>query len=1708
MTSLQRLSSITLPTSHQHPGPVEKGLHYELIKNNLPSWLTSANLNRLHPLKRLALQRPAWHATATTLQHATLKKANAEAWSAQNTLDQKLRDVQDVYAFAEPLLKKAIKDQYGLDLDVKATFLHIYTLKEQRWYILDFSKGARSRSVSLLDAALHNFARHEKFDKDSGYITQPNQLGHYVELHYESTMSLEQFKALCRELNVGERYEKHLSNYLLPSEPVARGYLKSRVIASQKAAFKAAAHRALMNNDLEPSAYATVLRVLTGNEKRAQLYQLNMLDTPLSGILLIANDLDKVSRVSKLIAYIPHDPESPLRQYDSSVDFVVDLARKLRLSAPSPSLTAGPYDTYQQFFSQFVPHSQRGHFFATLNERLYQVKWHERGPLDPAPSWRAEPTTPLKLQISGRKIRGEVWQQLYQSALNKILNDGRTLAVSTAQADSNERAAWWDNILKIGSDIFNAALLVIAPFVPFLGELMLAYTLYQVTDDVLESVVELSEGQASEAAEHIVGVVIDVVQLAALGAGGVLAKEVVYKSSPFVDSLKAVNVKGSTRLWNPDIAPYARQDLPLPSDAKPDALGLREHQQHKVISLDDQHFVVEHDAQNNTHRIKHPTRPRAYSPIVEPNGSGAWVHEGEDPWTWDPTQLHKRLGHATQGLSSDEVAQACQTSGTHDGALRKMYLDRAPTPPLLADSLDRLKLYHETTQLPQKIRAGEPTGDWFTWSAQLTTEQHSWPPGKAIKVFDSDAASMVFGAADADAAHTLAISTQDVRAGKLPEQLVRFLSEAELQTMLPTRLPETAETRASALRNQLANDLDSTQGKIATFNHLYSTREVLDTEPAKLLQKHYPDLPTELVQRLMLRTSPNEVKLMTQEQKIPLRLKNLARELQNETRASHALEGYYNEVLLTPDTERMALNTLRLYTDALGNLQITVREQTPGGTVRCQVGREDASSQKTLLRKDNGRYEIYNPDSQATQPQYDFFNALLRTVPDGKVDYVPGQGGAFRQWLQEKLEPPAERVTALEPDTVRQTHPSETQALLQKPTLGKFFRWITGESSTSRALEQRMRNLCPSLSDEQLQSLLPELNTETGKHALRALESEKRVLLDYLERWQQKPTLSPRYSVPSANEMLMRTHIIEELQLNWSMAAPGRITETAVNPRSTLLDLSNMGLGRYIRSLELPMGCFDHITRLNLGATDLSDADTGVLNHFPNVRQMDLGDNGLSRVPAELTAMPNLAELTLRHNPVAWYLTDYQTLAQCQRLRWLELEGHTDLLIAPDIRSLPDLESLNMRSTRISQWPVGLDTPRRPNLELNMINTQVTGVPEYPPASQAAQIIARSWLDRSKLTPDDEQRLVTYRRTAGLDPYRTAPAEGLAASDYWLSNLTPRGRADAQAMWNDLEQEHGSQGFFDVLKLLQPPEHFETAFDEQRYARGTQDLIYRVQSLLIAVDRDPQLRERLFSLAATPAYCADAGAQIFNRMGLEVLEANILADTTPAGLAARESRLVTLARQKWRLERLNESVREDIRHRTTPESEGGLGQTFGSGDNQVDEVEVYLAYQTGLKRRLGLPWLSEHMVYRDTADVTPQHLATAYRKIEDLEEGDGLIDGLLQQDFWSDHLEEMHRDAFEQRREQRAQAGSDLDDLIAAQEQWHATDVASKRKAQLREQLIDLANKLIIPLDEVLSEETFSQATLERFYEHIQHNYKELGRQLTRQALQKAGLVD
>lgn len=1679
------------PTASTHVFP---GAHLERIQAAMPAWLSDASLARMRTLKQYGLKRlPALPAPG-----APLKSAIAEHWAAQTLIDAQFDELNDVRRFAEPLLKQALAKSYG-DIDVNNTFLRTYTRASVGVITPNVTGGLVSRTRSLLDAALHNFSHDETF-VDHAFLgaadTQGNQpiltLAH---ANGGAPLTADQYKQLCRALDIGARYRRELRAALGLDEPMLAQKIQRQLSARQQADLRGAALIALARGDITQDGHDLMQALIDGQPaprlggQPLRCCNLALMDSVLTGVLLFIPTPAPGETLQSIIAYVPQDPEHPLKTYATPLAFVQELTRQLR------------NNTYQQFFSQFIAQAGRGHFFAALNARLSSVTWQEKARTDSGPTWKDTPASAPSLQFSLQvtehdyqnraddPTKNDLWSYLYRITLNKVLNDAADLAVSTAQADRAERQAWWDNLEKMLAQVLNAALLVLTPLVPVLGELMLAYTAYQLLDEVFEGVIDWAEGRRLEAAEYGLDALESLIEFGLFSAGGKLVEVARIKLSPFVEAMQPVVLDdGSQRLWHPDISPYAQKDLNLPQDSQPDAWGRHQHQGKQFVPFDDLHVQVQQDPQTGEHRILHPDRPEAYQPRVTFNEQGALRHEGEQPLHWDTTTLMRRLGHRVNDLDDTALERVRCISGTTAGQLRDLHLHQDPLPPLLADTLTRVEAYRYPDKASQKIRAGEPlardpSSDWFE---QTVTELDGWPRDKALKVFqksDLTGTFHLYGAQDASAADTLTLSLPQVMSGKLPEQVLEFLDDDAIHTLLGAQLP--ADKQVQALRDLIADHVLGQRSDIT--RHVHRAWQHSDDPHRQQLAKAFPDLGAQMAQTLL--------DSVPQDLRGSLRVENEARELAFTSQTAQAFEGFYQATLITPRTEQLVLNTLRQHNDWFVDMRLEIRESTATGTLRSSVGPQDASISRTLVHNSDATYGEFDAGQNRLKPSASLYEAILQALTPRQrqaIGYAPGQGPQLRQWLIRHLEPLAQRRQVLAQPPVRRVADQQTLTLLGGPQPSRLR--ASTEPTTEAHARDNLHVLFPSLSEDKVTQFIDAIGLTQMRATLAELTAQKQQLYHDLETWKTTPALRADSKPEARIQAVRKKHLAKLLYRKWEDRFAKHLDEWGNEQSGARLDLrlltlpdSLPPLGRY----------FEHVTSLLATGTRFSDAHAPLLKALPSLRVLKLGHNRLTRLPREIEGLRLLRQLDLSHNDLTLVPPDISRLANLRSLEVLAL-NNTALALAPDISKMPLLRQVNLSSTPLTHWPTGLlALPRPRNFELDLRNTLIESLPVARSDTDEVRTLSRTRLDRNRLNDDDRQRYEAYRRASGLDPERTYEPRG--DSNPWLEDSDEPNRQALEALWDEVEREHGSQGFFEVIKFQEAPDAFEDTEDEQRYFSHYPELKTRVWRMLHAAHSDAPLREKLFRMSSFPGLCADGGAQIFNEMGIEVL-------AYEAGRDAMSSqdlgqRLALLGRGTARFKQLAKVIQEDVAHRLRPVAEGGLGQRLRAQlrdgvPGEVDEVEIYLAYQTSLAASLDLPWVSEHMLYRRTARVTDQQIDQARQTVLDLGEGDGLVNQMVLEPFWHDYLRASHSEEYAQNDQAYSQKFFQLDDLQTAQAQWAETPTSAHR-----ESLKKLAEALEVPESVVFSGEPLSDELYNRLLNDLGYSSQEWLRRLTREAL-------
>lgn len=1345
------MSTPTPPTDTVQPDS-----HYHLLQTAIPDWLGKASSAK-HQAMSQAQPKPL-HTRPALL--GELKRLNAAHWSAQNTVDDALNNVQDPRTYARGILEEALLTRYGLDLNSEAVYLRLYIPQTITLFKLP-SGAARTWTVSVLDAALHNFEQGETvagaYEAASTFITRPTPTGQFDTLPATSEkISIRAFTGLCCELDIGARYSRYLRLQLGLTEPLSAAVIQSKVETSQKAALRAALHLAKIGADIKDDFAQQVEGLLQGRSDLTlgnlplRCHGLTLMGAPLAGILLLAPNLETTRTVQRLVAYVPDDPLHPLKEYPSALAFKQELTRQLRDA------------NYQTFFSRFVSHERRGVFFAGLSQRLARITWHPPVHGSGQAPWRKEPTDDPKLQFVATPIQDDAWQHLYQQKLNQILNDARSQAVSTAEADRAARWARWDSFINVASSILNAALLIVAPFIPGLGELMLAYMAYQLLDDLFEGVIDWAEGLDQEAFGHLMSVLQSLVQLGIFGLGGhigvaelrnVLPQEVL----TFIHRFKPVTLaNGAKRYWKPDLAPY-QQDIKLPPKLGHDRLGLHQMRGEPMLALEDKLYTVQKAAGDEDYVIKHPTRPDAYAPRLQHNGAGAWHSELDTPLQWDEPTLLGRLGHGARGLGEADRRLALNLSDVKENALRQMHVRGEPIPPLLDDTLERLRIDRDLQTLIDQLNSDNPDDHAQIDpqdTLQLLTTHGNWPKTRSLRMLNAEGrTAWEFGDMRMP---VVQIHETQLANGELLKTVLQALSPEEIRAQFGESAADpqlSLDNRVKQLRKKLGRLAE--QKRIELFESRYAQQQLGQGTSTQRLVQAAPGLPAKVAAHLLDHVSANERSELDR-QRTPPRLADLASAALAELRLNRAYEGQHLIASPNLDSERLALNTLRVQPGWSPNMRIEARHLTVDGETWLHIGSDDAPLLRTLVRTADGRY-VPHDEKGPLFGETDLYTATLNALPDAQrsaLGFHVNQGPALQQRLRQHPLPRDELRKVLEPEVIRPPNRETLHAL----GMDAGYRVQAGPAALPLTLEQRARALYPAFDSRQINDVLNYLRSqpEGVANGLAALAEEYRQLDSDLSTWRRHvidvhpDTGQPLTALERSNERQNRRMIAQALRRCWrsETEVDDYFDDPSVDGHSLRLEYPILGALPELRAN------FNHVSLLTLSGHPHTPGANAFVQRFRQLRHLSVRGFNLGTVPDSIFTLPRLNSLSLSNCQIRLDPASQARIASLRRLQTLEL-ANNPLGLAPSIENMPDLIHVDFSNTGIAQLPAGALSRAELQVALlndNQIQTLPPGFFEITP--QKANTF---FLSNNPLSLPTLEQVKNYYQRHGVDFGADAP---------------------------------------------------------------------------------------------------------------------------------------------------------------------------------------------------------------------------------------------------------------------------------------------------------------------------------------------------------------
>lgn len=1644
--------------------PGEQGQHYAFIKQAIPACLVESSAERRQALKQTSPQIPAWYDATPQARKDELKALMQARCESLNRLEKTLGKAQSLQAFAQPLLEAALKTA-GHELDVNLTWQRLYSPVEDVFGLRKI--GFKVKTYSLLQAALNNFSDEESqadyYNSTSGFITEPNARGHFE--RHGTTLGIQAFVKLCRELDLGAQYQAYVSAFWHPADTLSEGVLREQYIRHQQDAFAAAALMALLKGDINDSDYALLKRVHAG-EQRIKLGNKDvwfvrpcLMNLHLLGCVAIWPSAP-FHFGEELIVYFPDDPEHPIKRYASLNEFINELTARLTAGTDRDAerTETTPVTDFQQFFSRFVAYKDRPHYFSRLTELVadappppFRAPWGSSDWQTVAMTMEA-PELPINTRVDGGpqenvrvpitdprfgiemhtiKDKGEhidLWPQFFEDVRRRALEDARAQAISTADADEAASSTRLHHYLNTALLVVNAVGMVIPP----LGVVMSVVMAAQIFYEVFEGVVELSDGDREAGWAHIT----DVVENLAFVAGGAAVHVAV---SPFIEKLKAVTLpSGKTRLWKPDLAPYEHPRA-LPEGSQPNEHGVHNVSGETVIALEDKHFKVRHDPATDSYVIQHPSRVDAYEPTLKHNEAGAWHHELERPQAWEGAQLMRRLGPVVDGFSDEVLEQIRNVSGVEEDVLRRLHVDSEPVPAILLDTLRQFRAYDSAMKVAQGIGDGALADDLCGYAASLAVELPGWPPGKAIEAFAGDelsGPSVKYGAADALPADTLRIGRNELMAGKLPKRIVEFLDPAQRDQLVGRYTPREPQAQIDAVRTQLQERANLTRPRL--MRSLYVDKQPPIDVAERLIQRDFKNLPTLMVREMLADTTAAERQILRRGERIPLRVAEMARRLQQQVRLTLAYEGLHLDAMANRDTEALVLNTLPNLPGWSDNLRLEVREGGLEGELRASFGPE-TGEKKILVRVADGRYQAFDDRGQQLHGVNGLYGALQHALPDAHrtalgVPHV-GQGDQLQALILDKaLSREQLRAVLKMRSPVRSFFRSPVRVAdkLGYPLSGR------GAGTSAATISDRVRRLFPRTTDAQMNDYLQgrDLVDDTW---LKTLELHYKTFDTQLVQWLRNATGQPSWRV--------RRRISRIIRNAWRNSGRHADVDSAGNYRGQCIVLDGADVGPELATLSPLSANFNHVTGVVLTGCGLTEAGTAFLSTFRKLRQLGLSNNSLQRLPPVIEQMPFLEHLDVSDNSIVLTDESIATLRTKSAMQYLTLASNP-LTKAPDVAGMGKLDFLFLADCDLSEWPSGLFAkPRSRNFILDLRGNLLERIPEVAPGSDRAQVLARTVLSRDEISPEVNQRYSLYSESVGLDPNRVYPPRRIQGSGHWQEGISTQAWLEKQRIWDAVEEAEGAEPFFNELYKMQESSEFENP-------RSKPHLTAKVWQMVEAMAADTDLRDRLFLMALAPTTCVDAGAQLFNSMGVEVLVQQALAlpeepirTREMLGLAIGKSRIDELG--SIAKARSDELVQEGFRYPVYDEEHFLVTQYDEAGNplQNLDEVEVHLAYHTGLAQPLDLPWQSSIMTFSEP-NVTPAHLEAAYNRIEALERGDLLRARINEQPHWANYMRKENAAAFEPT---ERMIGA-LDDLLVAQRALSAGNgLAESTRQTLRE---------------------------------------------------------
>lgn len=1515
----------------EHTADLDKA---DVLETSMPAWLTDADLKTVQALKSATAQNAVAHAKASVV----------------------LNRLKPLDQYCKEKLAAVLEHKWKVNVDVERDSLDAIkkTISTTGLFPVGYVTKEETVSRSLLHAAMDNFTEAQS---KSGGIPKDSTVVIGAVAQTGAELTPVKFAALCRELDLGASYQRHIDQiFALPAKPALNAPLDERASAADIRRLgllnmEVAVHVAYLKKNISAEAYKTLLSVIEQDVPVADIKEavfdggpviwqgLMIHEACICGALVFSKVSIDSEPKAKCIVYMPNEPRRPVYEYASLEEFKVYLTLKLQVAS------------YRKTFTeQYLPGHEKTDFFSAFDQDK------TLGVLTATPS-----TCPSDF--------------FFSAFISRAQKDAQVLAVPTADVDTAQREKTLKQLLDGGLSLLNAAAFI----VPVLGQVMAAVAVVQIASEVYEGVEDWAHGERHKALSHLLNVVESVTQMAAFAAGGkaVSALNRIGKEQrEFFDGFEAVKrADGTSRLWKPDLQPY-EQSLPSGA-AHADAQGIHADGARTSILMDAATYDVSQDAASKQWRIKHPLRPDAFQPPLERNVEGGWRHVHEHSLEWpDSAYALKRTAPRLADIPTRLLTQLAHITGMTPTELYRLHDSNLKLPSRFNDCVERYRLNEKVTGLIKAMDAGETASTDFV-PEQLHTLPRlpGWPEDRFLEVRDDKGLvkARYPQTAIEDDVNSVPVTQTQLDAGQLLDTVINGLYPKEVEGLTGSA---TTESKSLLLGRKIATSLKGDRQPLCDW--LYKNADGVATGDVAVLREHAGNVPTRVAQELLDNASVRDRLFIRDRKLLGFDLSGQVSEAQAGLRLDRAITGLQLPQLANADTDTLALRLLNRVQGWDDDFRLEVRQDVPSGTLLDSVGKADASLSAVIVKTSEGYKVTQLAGTLVTTKTSKTLLEAIAPVLSGSQRTRLGLSGDDHfdtLLLRERL------IAAATADPVRTTRVLRGEHSEAPEHLSRCIQADSpAANSYAKALTRKVRKLYPTYTDAEVAAFLDAAGTTDRLRAnrIKELKLQWKTLRGVLQTWRDDEAQMKKLPGTLNDLRVARRQVTNAIENCWRRVKPPRWPQ---DQAYTTLKLERKPCGALPTLSEQDVA---HVRTLSIKDMKAGDELAYFLKPFKGLVRLELDNNQLTRLPEALSHMPDLEHLRLDGNTLALTEHTLRKLADMHKLKTLGLTGNR-LGATIDVSKMLDLQLLYLADTHATELPVGL--ARSPYLDVvNLERNEIRELPAWL-FNASSHFTTKLNLRHNPLSAASQTKLVAYRSRTGIGMgFEVDDISVLTeqrARDLWMPDPREANYAKLDAIWTALKNEPGSDGLFRTLSEV-------GSSADNRY--GHEDMKRRVWNVIDAAQADAALRDELLPMAVK-ANCDDSAALIFSHLEMRVHREAAVRQS--ANVHDEAARLLSLGRSLFRLDYLD-----------------GLAAAKAKANPALDPVEVTLAYRTGLAEKLELIGQPRHMRFASLGGVKSSDLDTACAKVLNAELNPEFVNSISKRDFWEEFLRKRHATQF------------------------------------------------------------------------------------------------